>query len=226
MQENPKTIVIIIISVIIVATIGYFVWQSIGPAGTSPLSEWKTYLGFQTPIPPPTTPAAPATSEIVWQPYNNAKYDYSFKHPKNWYLDAANAEKDFAGDLGGIAILSNKQKPLELLMSANPPADLITLTFTVYKIDAETTVAQFIKDKQYATALSQANVVYGNSAGKQLLYVITNRDKKEVVNIITILKKNDRIYVFSYNSFKPDKDKLPKEVETIHDEIVKSLEVK
>ncbi len=228
MQESSKTktIVIIIIAIIIISAIGYFVWQSIGPAGISPISGWKTYLGFQAPAPTaPTTPTVPTVFEIVWQPYNNIKYGYSLKYPKEWYLDAINAEKDFVGDLGGNIFFSNKKDPVDLLMNANPPTDLVTLTLTVYKISAKTTVAQFIKDKQYTTAFSQSNVNYGDFEGKQLLYVLTNKDKKEIVNLITVLKKNDRIYVFSYNSFKPDQNTLPKEVETIHDKIIQSFKV-
>jgi hypothetical protein len=74
-------------------------------------------------------------------------------------------------------------------------------------------------------ALSQSSVSYAKLPGKQLVYVMPGSNK-EVLNIVTILKQNTKMFVFSYSSFKPDKLKLPGEVETIHDEILKSFEIK
>ncbi len=228
MQESSKTktIVIIIIAIIIVSAIGYFVWQSIGPTGISPISGWKTYLGFQAPAPttPPTTPKTPAIQEIIWQTYNNAKYGYSLNYPDNWFLESANAEGNLINNVGGDLIISSKRNPLDVVKAGNPPADLATMTFVIYQVGSKTTIDQFIKDRKYATPQSQAALSYADLDGKQMIYTQSNQ-AKQVLNIVTILKQNTKMYVFSWSSFITEKDKLPPEVGTIHDELIKSFKV-
>ncbi|MFH0852766.1 MAG: hypothetical protein V1845_04180 [bacterium] len=174
----------------------------------------------------PNLPILGEGEQISWQDYNNQKYGYFLKYPQSWYLDASRAENDFSQNTGGEIILSNKQNPLSLLQAGNVPSDLITMTLTIYQVSSGTSVDQFITDKKYATPLSQANEVFGKLSGKQLLYVLPNQDKKNVLNILTILKQDTKMFVFSYNSFAPDKFSLPKEVETIHDAILRSFGVK
>ncbi|MFH0852764.1 MAG: hypothetical protein V1845_04170 [bacterium] len=178
-------------------------------------------------VEPPSGPEVSGlpSTEIDWQKYINQKYGYSLNYPKNWNPDATYAEKDFDKGVGGELILSNKENPIVLLESDNPPTDLITLTLSVYEVTTPTSVDQFIKNKKYPTPFSQAPVIYQGMAGKQMVYV-TPRGDTEVLNILTILKKDIRIFVFSWNSFKPDKLSLPKEVETIHDAILRSFGVK
>ena len=174
----------------------------------------------------PNLPVSGEEEQISWQDYNNQKYGYFFKYPKNWYLDATNAEKDFVDNIGGGLILSNKDNLPALLESGSLPSDLITLAVSIYQTSSQTSVEQFIKDEKYTTPLSQADQVYGKLSGKQILYVLPNEDKKNVLNIVTILKQNTKMFVFSYNSFAPDALSLPEEVETIHDAILRSFGVK
>ena len=194
------------------------------------LAGFIAWLIFKPSPSPPAIPAGPgisglpAAEEISWQKYTNEKYVYSFKYPQAWYLDSTNADKDFNQGIGGELILSNKENPLALLQSNSAPADLITMTLSIFSVSSQTTLDQFIKDQKYSTPLSQALVLRAGLSGKQLIYILP-KDKTEVLNIVTILKQNTRMFVFSWYSF-TDKLKLPPEVETIHDEILKSFEVK
>jgi len=188
--------------------------------------SWLVFKPKPEPSPPSSeSPGGLSTEQTDWQVYSNGKYGYTFKYPKSWYLDATNAEKDFIDNLGGELILSNKENLPALLESGSLPSDLITLTLSVYQTSSQTSVEQFIKDEKYNPPLSQSPVYYANLPGRQLLYTMP-QDNTEVLNIITILKQNVKMFVFSYNSFKPDKLKLPDEVQTIHDEILKSFEIK
>jgi len=216
-QFPPKKKLIIIAAIVGVVVIAFVMWLILKPAAEP------------EPQPEPRDNGAsvlPESQQIAWQVFVNPKFGYAFKYPKEWALDKSAAEKDLANNIGGQAVVSSKPDPLTLLQSADPPSDLAMMMFTVYQVDAKKTVDEFIKDKKYGAPFSQASVGYAGISGKQLLYTQIRPDKREVLNIVTILKKDARIYVFSYNSFKPEKDKLPPEVETIHDEILSSFSLK
>lgn len=216
-QFPPKKKIMIIGGIILAVIIAVALWLIFKPAASEPPSGQ----------PPGSVPLSlTGGSQIEWQVFVNPKFGYAFKYPKEWTLDKSVAEKDFSDNVGGQAIISSKPNPLALLQSTNPPADLAMLTFAIYQIDIKKTVDEFIKDKKYGASLSQAPVNYAGISGKQLLYAQTRPDKREILSIITILKKDARIYVFSYNSFKPEKNKLPQEVETIHDEMLRSFSLK
>ncbi len=227
-----KTIVIIIIGIIVISAVGYFGWQYIKSTKTSPIDGWKTYLGFQTPAPtaptPPATPTPPVTEEIVWQTYSNTKYSYSFKYPSKWYIDTTNAEKDFnASKEGGFLIISNMQNPVKLLASANVPLDLKSLTFTVYLVNSGTTIDQFLKDQKLSTQTSQIDIKMNGLSAKQLIYAYDRKDvSKQILDITTLVKKDVKMFIFHYYTFAKEINKIPQDVETINNEIIKSFEVK
>ncbi len=212
--SSTKKIMIIIVGILVIA-IAVALWMILKPFSPSEPNQ-----------PANEQPPSSLTDQAGWEVFVNPKYGYAFKYPTAWTIDKSNAEKDSANDVASEVILSSKPDPLVLLKTSNPPADLSMMTFAVNKVSLETSVAQFIKDKKYGAALSQAPVIFADISGEQLLYVYTRPDKREVLNIITILKQGDKMYVFSYNSFKPDKEKLPQEVETIHDEILSSFSLK
>lgn len=175
---------------------------------------------------PPVEPGGGEQPVANLETYQNQKYNYSFKYPKGWSLDLTYADKDLTSDAGeAFLILSSKQNPMALLTQNKAPADLNTLTLSIYPVAASTKVDDFIKDKKYSIPLSQIDVSFGGLRGTQLLYVYP-KDQSEILNIMTILKKDTQMLVFSWMSPKPDKDKLPETVATIHDEILKSLEIK
>jgi len=211
--------IMIIAAIIFLLALGVAAWYIFKPGTAGPPASPDNGQ--------PNLPVSGEEEQISWKDYNNQKYGYSLKYPQGWYLDISRAENDFSQNIGGEIILSNKETPLSYFEAdKQAPSDLITMTLIVYQVSSQTSVEQFIKDKKYTTPLNQAVANYGKLSGKQLFYVLADQDKKDVLNIVTILKQNTRMFVFSYNSFSPDKLTLPKEVGTIHDEIMKSFGVK
>ena len=162
---------------------------------------------------PQPTDIAETPEQIAWKTYSNQ--NYSVKYPEKWSVDAPSAEE---------IILSSHQNLLVQLESQSPPADLMSMMISVHQVSSQTTVDQFIKDQKYLTPLSQAPVAFNGLQGQQLLYTFP-RDNTEALNIITVLKQNAKMFVFSYNSFKPEKERLPDTTETVHDEMLKSFSV-
>jgi hypothetical protein len=206
----------LIIAAIIILVLGIAAWFIFTPKANPPVTE--------SPGSGSSLPVSPSGEQIQWQAYTNQKYGYSLEYPQGWFIDSTNADKDFVNNIGGELILSNKENPLSILQSDNPPSDLMTMTLSAYQVSSQTTPDQFIKSQNYLTPLSQTPITIAGLAGKQMLYILP-RDNDEVLNLLTVLKQNARMFVFSYDSFKPDKLKLPDTVFTIHDPMLRSFQL-
>ncbi len=164
-----------------------------------------------------------------WQAYNNAKYGYSLNYPKNWFIDSGKAQEDFANDVGGELVLSNYSLDfLKQLQFEDLPDDLTSVLVDIYKINAATTVDEFILEKigrVPKTDFSAKDVTFAGLSGKQLIYIISGGEK-EILYIQTILKKDDNILVITWNTFKSREDKASQEAVVLHDGILKSFQVK
>jgi hypothetical protein len=211
--SNKKNL-IIILAVAAAAVSGLIIWLISRPEPGPPAFPTETPGG-----------SLPPGQAVELKTYDNKKYGYSLKYPKNWYVDSGLAEKELSDNVGGELIISSQENPLALLESGKAPADLATLSLTVYQVSSQTTTDQFIKDRKYATALAQTPVKYGNLSGKQLTYSFFNENKKEVINIVTILKQNTIMYVFSWNSFGANEKESPAQTNAVHARILDSFKI-
>jgi len=170
-----------------------------------------------------------------WSTYSNSKYGYSLRYPSKWALDATYAEKDFVNGVGSELIISNYKNPLAQLESKNPPADLVAVKIAVYKVDASTTLSEFVRSKVIFLLRDDADFVKHKTSlagleGEQLVY-IQSGEKGGILSVKTVVKKDTNIFVLSLNSFKQDlsgkdKYKLPDALADVHSAILNSFQLK
>ena len=164
-----------------------------------------------------------------WSTYKNTRYGYSLRYPSQWFFDSDNSEQDFVRGVGGRLTISNTKNGLAQLVSDNPPADLIIMGVSVYKVDASTTVSEFIRGK--VILLVRANnsfvrykIPVGGVQGEQIIYYELGT-RSDITSVKTVFKKDNKMFVISCNylnknSSTSEKYKLPASVASVHDAIL------
>ncbi len=167
--------------------------------------------------------------------YHNSKYNYSLSYPRNWVIDASNAEKDFNQGVGGELVISNYENGAAQLESKNPPADLVTVKVDVYKISASTTLGGIVRSKADSLLRAKTNfliqpVSLAGIDGKQFIYNGSSTEDS-IVTVKTVLKKDTNMFVFTCNYLRQDSSyknryKLPEAVASAQNAILNSFKIK
>lgn len=98
--------------------------------------------------------------------YTNTQYSYSIQYPKGWFIDTTSAEKAFSqrggGDtIGGDLSITNYQKPADAGLLEPDPAFAVHLFLLIYRVDADSSVQDFINSKAFSPHTSSPVTING-----------------------------------------------------------------
>ncbi len=167
--------------------------------------------------------------------YHNSKYNYSFNYPRNWVIDASNAEKDFAQGVGGQLVMSNYENGAAQLESKNAPADLMAIKIDVYKVSASATLGAIVKSKANSFMRAKTNfliqpVSLSGLNAKQFIYNEPDA-QNNLVTVKTVFKHDTNMFVFTCNYIRQDltkenKYKLPDAAASAYNGVLNSFKLK
>lgn len=138
-----------------------------------------------------------------WPTYQNIRYQYSINYPTGWFVDTTYSEDDFTQRgpvedneyIGGDTSWSNYQNTRQY----NPgtvPADLKAVNLLIYKVQASSTLDEFISAKRYDYKNINQTSINGLVA-MELSGSDNPENYGDAVPRVIMIKSQDKVFVFS-----------------------------
>lgn len=198
--------IIVILIVVIAAAIAYGAWR------------WNNRRAAPTFTPHPaltvincskTSPIARSVSYSNDQEVNGSKiyqnnvYGYSFSYPKNWFVDDTYANDGFTprGEdghcVGGDLNVLNYKGDFSVASGNVMPSDFDTINLSIYGIDPNMTVDQFVSlfFKYYATVQAQ-HITLGGIPALKIVATAPDNTGEPMTQNWALGKKGNEIFLF------------------------------
>lgn len=146
--------------------------------------------------------------DAIDQIYTNSRYAYSVHYPNNWLVDTIYSEQDYTLR-GGNDYIGGDTRFYK---------DNLSLNLMIYKVEPDLTLDKFLVGKNFMYD-TKTDIVVNGLAGKVLAGITTDSPtNQKVVN--TLIKYNDKIFLFNYSGAT-----IPEDIEKMYQNIINSFTI-